>query len=513
MKNWYKLTGALLLLTCIGKRAGAQTHYGQGAGTQGLGHSFFGADAGKVNAGSFNTFFGQQTGASNSTGMSNTYVGYNAGFGGAVNSKNTFVGTEAGYNCTGNYNTITGAHAGHSSLGNMNVFIGFEAALNSVQGSNNTFLGAGAGLNNNADLNTFVGYRAGYLNDKGTSNTFVGNEAGYLNSVGESNAFIGVKAGFANNDGKENVFLGYLAGSINTKGEKNTYLGYSSGGNPTLINATAIGANAFATADNCLILGYKANVGIGISAPAFQLHLSSDDAAKAGSPDWIVASDSRLKKNITDFTDGLDLLKQIKPVWFQYNGKAGIETGDKKFVGIIAQEMQKIAPYTIGTFNYQDSLGNKTEYLDYDANAVTYILINSVKEQQQVIEEKDARIAALEKNQLDLMARLEVLEQNRPSSATDFQKPDQTRDVPYLEQNVPNGFSSNTSIRYYIPEFVKAATMNIYNSKGVKIDTRAITARGKGEMIFSAESLQRGVLLYELMVDGKSVGGKKMLIE
>ncbi len=54
--------------------------------------------------------------------------------------------------------------------------------------------------------------------------------------------------------------------------------------------------------------------------------------------------------------------------------------------------MQKIAPYIIATFIHQDSLGNKTEYLDYDANAVTYILINSVKEQQQVIERKDKEL-------------------------------------------------------------------------------------------------------------------------
>lgn len=54
---------------------------------------------------------------------------------------------------------------------------------------------------------------------------------------------------------------------------------------------------------------------------------------------------------------------------------------DQKYVGIIAQEMKKIAPYTVGEFTYQDSTGKTSQYLDYDANALTYILVNSVKEQ------------------------------------------------------------------------------------------------------------------------------------
>jgi hypothetical protein len=67
-------------------------------------------------------------------------------------------------------------------------------------------------------------------------------------------------------------------------------------------------------------------------------------------------------------------------VWFEYNGEAGMPT-DQKYVGIIAQEMKKIAPYTVGEFTYQDSTGKTSQYLDYDANALTYILVNSVKEQ------------------------------------------------------------------------------------------------------------------------------------
>ncbi|HWV33077.1 MAG TPA: tail fiber domain-containing protein [Dyadobacter sp.] len=283
-------------------------------------------------------------------------------------------------------------------------------------------------------------------------------------------------------------------------------------------NATAVGSEAKVTANNSIVLGKNANVGIGYSAPAFQLHLSTDAAAKPGSPSWTVASDSRLKKNITDFKDGLDLLKQIKPVWFQYNSQAGIETGDKKFVGIIAQEMQKIAPYTIGTFTHQDSLGNKTEYLDYDANAVTYILINSVKEQQQIIEQKNAELKEMNAQVADLSKRLEQLERIVASNTAKPLNGSAARIEPnangvVLEQNVPNGFSRTSAIKYFIPQSVKEARVDVYAVSGMKVNSYPVKERGEGQLTISAGDFQNGVFLYDLVTDGKSNGVKKMVVQ
>lgn len=102
---------------------------------------------------------------------------------------------------------------------------------------------------------------------------------------------------------------------------------------------------------------------------------------------WIAASDERLKKNIRDFEDGLDVVKQIRPVQFSYSGQGGIADDTSTFVGIIAQELKPVAPYMIGEFTYTAPDGQKENYMDYDGTAMTYILINAVKEQQEEIEE------------------------------------------------------------------------------------------------------------------------------
>jgi hypothetical protein len=126
-------------------------------------------------------------------------------------------------------------------------------------------------------------------------------------------------------------------------------------------------------------LGGGVKVGIGVSGPTHLLQLSADDAAKPGTNTWTIASDARLKTGITPYTSGLELLTQVQPVRFRYTGEAEMPT-TKEYIGVIAQDIQRIAPYMVGTWTYMDRSGKKTDYLSYDGNAMAYILINSVKE-------------------------------------------------------------------------------------------------------------------------------------
>ena len=54
---------------------------------------------------------------------------------------------------------------------------------------------------------------------------------------------------------------------------------------------------------------------------------------------WTVASDSRLKKNITPLSNSLDLILQLKPVNYEWNNKgSGLQQG------FIAQDVEAIKP-------------------------------------------------------------------------------------------------------------------------------------------------------------------------
>jgi hypothetical protein len=140
------------------------------------------------------------------------------------------------------------------------------------------------------------------------------------------------------------------------------------------------------TYSNNLVLT-NGNVGIGTTSPSFQLQLSNDSAAKPGSPLWTVSSDIRIKENVRPYTDGLEKLMQVNPVYYDYNGKAGFSI-TKDNVGIIAQEMQEVLPNTIKTFKAKlnDDDDEETELLSFNANEIIYVLINSVKELKAEIE-------------------------------------------------------------------------------------------------------------------------------
>lgn len=141
-------------------------------------------------------------------------------------------------------------------------------------------------------------------------------------------------------------------------------------------------------------------VGIGnIASPAHLLELAADDAAKPNGGVWTASSDRRLKQNIKKYTDGLDEILKINTVTYNYNSKSGYDTS-KEYVGVIAQEMQKIAPYMVRKLNPE-----KNDYLGFEGTALTFMLVNAVQEQQELIEAQEERIAELE-GQLSEVAAL-----------------------------------------------------------------------------------------------------------
>ena len=149
-----------------------------------------------------------------------------------------------------------------------------------------------------------------------------------------------------------------------------------------------------------LIVDNNGNTAIGNFTPSFRLHLNTDSAAKTTSSTWTVPSDARLKKDVHEYDGGLDEIVKIQPVWFTYTGEAGMpnETG----VGVIAQELQQVAPYMVGTWSYKDERGNVSPYLSVNNGAMTYMLINAVKEQQNIITSLQTKLESLEKEMKEL---------------------------------------------------------------------------------------------------------------
>ena len=76
---------------------------------------------------------------------------------------------------------------------------------------------------------------------------------------------------------------------------------------------------------------------------------------------------------------------------------------EDEHVGIIAQEIQEIAPYTIKPM--QETAEDGSAYLAYDGTALTYMLINAVQEQQAIIDAQKSEIDNLQSE----LAQLQTL--------------------------------------------------------------------------------------------------------
>ncbi|MEZ5195891.1 MAG: tail fiber domain-containing protein [Bacteroidales bacterium] len=121
------------------------------------------------------------------------------------------------------------------------------------------------------------------------------------------------------------------------------------------------------------------DVGINTNGPTAKLSVNGS-ADKPGGGSWGTFSDEKLKNKINPYNSGLKEVLKINPVTYHYNGLSGYDT-ETEYVGVIAQELQTIAPEMVSIATKDD-----TEYLKVDNSAMTYMLINAVKEQQEQIE-------------------------------------------------------------------------------------------------------------------------------
>ncbi|HOV13860.1 MAG TPA: tail fiber domain-containing protein [Spirochaetota bacterium] len=118
---------------------------------------------------------------------------------------------------------------------------------------------------------------------------------------------------------------------------------------------------------------------------------------------WTYGSDRRIKEKISYFTDGLDVVQQLKPSKFDYI------SGAKNQYGFIAQDVQKVIPDAVVVTDVKTGiLGLKTEF-------ITPYLVNAIKELKS---QKDSEIATLKqenenfkKENEELKARLKKIEE------------------------------------------------------------------------------------------------------
>ena len=107
-----------------------------------------------------------------------------------------------------------------------------------------------------------------------------------------------------------------------------------------------------------------------------------------------MGSDARLKKDIKDMTYGLNQVRQLRPVTYEWKeGEKGTQ------LGLVAQEVEKIVPEVVRA----DATSGM---LSVNYTALLPVMIRAVQEQQKIIERQNDRIASLEQGRAPALSSI-----------------------------------------------------------------------------------------------------------
>ncbi len=202
--------------------------------------------------------------------------------------------------------------------------------------------------------------------------------------------------------------------------------------------------------DSALIVGSTGNVGVGTSSPEAKLDVTDTGTTTSAiivpraanftgttvngmirynttstlfefrqNGAWVnytTVSDARLKTNVQPVTQGLELVNQLNPVFYDWDRSNPKATSfeDKHQVGFIAQEVEKVLPEVV---NQGEDSYRSLEYGKMVAVAIAAIkelylkLIGMQSEVDAALAAKDAEIQELKKENLEMKARLEKIEE------------------------------------------------------------------------------------------------------
>ncbi len=152
--------------------------------------------------------------------------------------------------------------------------------------------------------------------------------------------------------------------------------------------------SSYLNSDNSILMrmdGMGKKVGIGTFAPTHELTVCGTIGTTAATVSTSItcSSDFRLKKNIETLNGSLEKLMKLRGVSFNWKTTEFPDRGfnEENQLGFIAQEVQTLFPELVIT--------NVDGYMAVDYSKITPVLVQAIKEQQQIIDQQQKEIDEL----------------------------------------------------------------------------------------------------------------------
>jgi hypothetical protein len=239
-------------------------------------------------------------------------------------------------------------------------------------------------------------------------------------------------------------------------------------------------------------------------------------------------SDSKYKINVTPETGVLSKILATRPVSYNFDTVTfrGYNFSSRRQHGFIAQEIQAIFPEAVqnATLSLQDEEGAETATnvgLSLNYINLISILYRGIQEQQTQINELRVKLGLPPLTPANATELITAAENSIDNAVPDV-APTAGRSISTsvgefvatdfkMEQNVPNPFSSNTVIRYTLPNRISNAFIGVYNLQGTQL-LRFDRLNGGSQVTINANTLQPGIYIYSLVAEGQEVLSKRMVV-
>lgn len=271
-----------------------------------------------------------------------------------------------------------------------------------------------------------IGYEGSILQDSSVA-------IGYQTSISADGEAGGrsVAIGYATDiDSSNSVAIGaYSVGH----GDYSVSIGYKS--NITGDFALVIGDSAYVSTDSSIAIGYQANVsGVNSIAIGYQATVTASNTVLIGNSttetigghvNWTAVSDRRFKKNVREDVVGIDFIKLLRPVTYNYDAEGlaelyGTELNEEmkklahqksqtRFTGFLAQEVEQAAQ--TANYNFSGVDAPKSDKEAYGLRYAEFVvpLVKTVQEQQAILKNQGNTIQQQEAKLKAYQARLNQL--------------------------------------------------------------------------------------------------------
>ncbi|MEP7169401.1 MAG: tail fiber domain-containing protein [Bacteroidota bacterium] len=280
---------------------------------------------------------------------------------------------------------------------------------------------------------------------------------------------------------------------------------------PTSSNSTGV----FRARENGSTIGT-----FNLLASTFQFTVNGDAQASGGT--W-VNSDRRIKHDIAPIDNVMENIMKLKPATYYFNRDQEqykyLNLPKEQQFGLIAQELKEVFPNVVREYtNYDEDGKARPETMhSVNYNALIPVLIKGIQEQENTIEMKNQELDAVKQEVTQLKEMVSTMDKSLAQCCMSYEQKSSSinaisSDVAKLEQNTPNPFSENTVIKFYIPQSAGNGVIKVYSLDGSELKSIVVSTKGLSQTEISGKSLSAGTYTYMLLLDGKVVDTKQMVL-